>query len=193
MFNLRLPALILALTMGCTSCLFRKPSPRVFVPPPRPPRPPIPSQPPTLPPDPGIELKAETVTEIEPAMPPLLEPPPPPRRAATPPPPKPSPSPSAPPNAPEVPQPAAPKLTQIFTDDQLKEYNKALDDSLERVRQALAVVGAKRLNREQREIAGRVQVFQKQAEMAREQDLVTAVNLAKRADILAQDLLKRLP
>jgi hypothetical protein len=40
---------------------------------------------------------------------------------------------------------------------------------------------------------GRIQTFQKQAEQARELDLVTAVNLARRADLLAQDLIKRLP
>jgi len=32
-----------------------------------------------------------------------------------------------------------------------------------------------------------------QAEQTREQDLVTAVNLARRADLLAKDLLERLP
>jgi hypothetical protein len=42
-------------------------------------------------------------------------------------------------------------------------------------------------------ILNRIQTFQKQAEQARDADLVTAVNLARRADLLAQDLIKRLP
>ena len=33
----------------------------------------------------------------------------------------------------------------------------------------------------------------KQAEQARQEDLVTAVSLARRADLLAQDLLNHLP
>jgi hypothetical protein len=64
---------------------------------------------------------------------------------------------------------------------------------LERVRKALGVLAGRNLNAEQGEIAKRIQTFQKQAEQAREQDLVTAVSLARRADLLATDLLKRLP
>ncbi len=41
--------------------------------------------------------------------------------------------------------------------------------------------------------ANRIRTFQKQAEQAREQDLVTAVSLARRAEVLAQDLVGRLP
>jgi len=84
-------------------------------------------------------------------------------------------------------------LGQIFTADQLKEYNRNLDESLERVRKVLATVGGKTLNADLTQIVGRIQTFQKQAEQARELDLVTAVNLARRADLLAQDLIKRLP
>ena len=86
-----------------------------------------------------------------------------------------------------------PKLGQIFTADQLREYNRSLDESLDRVRRVLGSVAGKNLNPELAQIVGRIQTFQKQAEQAREQDLVTAVNLARRADLLAQDLVKRLP
>jgi hypothetical protein len=51
----------------------------------------------------------------------------------------------------------------------------------------------KPLTREQIDIRNRIRTFQKQAEQAREQDLVTAVSLARRADLLAKDLLERLP
>jgi len=88
---------------------------------------------------------------------------------------------------------AAPRLGQIFTADQLRDYNRTLDESLDRVKRALTVVAGKNLNSEQGEIANRIRTFQKQAEQAREQDLVTAVSLARRADLLAQDLLGRLP
>jgi len=57
----------------------------------------------------------------------------------------------------------------------------------------MGTVAGKNLNPELTQIVSRIQTFQKQAEQAREQDLVTAVNLARRADLLAQDLVKRLP
>jgi hypothetical protein len=57
----------------------------------------------------------------------------------------------------------------------------------------LAKLDGKRLSPEQMETANRIRTFRKQAEQAREQDLVTAVSLAKRADLLAKDLLERLP
>jgi hypothetical protein len=64
---------------------------------------------------------------------------------------------------------------------------------MERVKRALTMVAGKNLTAEQKDIAERVQTYMKQAEQAREQDLVTAVNLARRADLLAKDLLERLP
>jgi hypothetical protein len=51
----------------------------------------------------------------------------------------------------------------------------------------------KNLTADQKNTAERVQTYLSQAEQAREQDLVTAVSLAKRADLLAKDLLERLP
>jgi hypothetical protein len=102
------------------------------------------------------------------------------------------PKPTATPTQPDT-TPPPPRLGQIFTPDQQREYNRTLDESLDRVRRALAIVSGKALNPEQSEIANKIRVFQKQAEEQREQDLLTAVTLAKRADVLAQDLLERLP
>jgi hypothetical protein len=81
----------------------------------------------------------------------------------------------------------------MFTADELRDYNRVIDESLDRVKKALVVVGGKNLTASQNEIADRVRTFQKQAEQARENDLVTAVSLARRADLLAKDLLERLP
>jgi hypothetical protein len=129
--------------------------------------------------------------DIPVTMPQALDPPrpaPPQRRA---PPAAPRTATSGTPAAPDAPAP--PQLGQIFTPDQTREYNRTLNESLERVRKALAVLGGKNLNAEQSEIANRIRTFERQAEQAREQDLVTAVSLARRADLLAQDLLDRLP
>jgi hypothetical protein len=193
MFRFRLVPLILALTLSNTACLFQKrPAPRVFVPPPPAPRPAIATSEPELPPAPEIgshveppdlEIPANMPNEAAPPPSPAPRRIPPPVRATIP----------APPAIPVEPAPAAPRLSQIFTAEQLREYNRTLEDSLDRVRKVLGTVASKNLNSEQTQVVQRIQTFQKQAEQAREQDLVTAVNLARRADLLAQDLIKRLP
>ena len=88
-------------------------------------------------------------------------------------------------------QPVAPKLGQIFTPEQIKEYTRDLDESLDRVRKALTTLGRRRLNTKDSVTVERIRTFEKQAEQARREDLVTAAQLAKRADELAQDLLRQ--
>ena len=87
----------------------------------------------------------------------------------------------------------SPRLGQIFTADQSRDYNRALDESLTRVRMVLAAAANRRLTADQDSLVVRIRTFVMQAEQAREQDLVTAVSLARRADLLAQDLAGRLP
>jgi len=193
MSRLRQLPLILAMSLGTTSCLFQKKTvARVFVPPPPVVRPQVVSVVPEIPPAPEVELSSE-MPQIEgfpESLPASAGPPPPaPRR---PPPPVRA---TAPPPAviPPEPQPTPPRLAQIFTADQLREYNRSLDESLDRVRRVLGTVAGKNLNPELAQTVERIQTFQKQAEQARDQDLVTAVTLARRADLLAQDLVKRLP
>ncbi|MEO8051210.1 MAG: hypothetical protein ABI833_12410 [Acidobacteriota bacterium] len=191
---MRLLPVVLALSFASTSCWFGKsPPPRVFVPPPPVVRPPVATVEPELPPPPEIDAPEDTaITEgIPAAMPPVAPAPPPPRRV--PPPVRANTQPPEPPTtAPPETQPT-PRLGQIFTAEQLRDYNRALEESLDRVRRVLGSVSGRNLNPELTQIVSRIQTFQKQAEQAREQDLVTAVNLARRADLLAQDLVKRLP
>jgi hypothetical protein len=193
MSRLRQLPLILALSLGTTSCLFqKKTAARVFVPPPPAVRPSVASVVPEIPEAPQVELGSE-MPQIEgfPENLPANAGPPPSTPRRTPPPVRAT----APPPAviPPEPQPTPPRLTQIFTAEQLREYNRSLDESLDRVKKVLGSVAGKNLTPEQVQVVGRIQTFQKQAEQAREQDLVTAVNLARRADLLAQDLVKRLP
>ena len=196
MHNRQRLCVLVLLSVATTSCWFRK-TPAVFTPPPPQSRPQTvdAKEPPALPPPPDIEgdRTATLPPPTQETMPPPLEPPkpPPPRRgnvATTPPKPAPPPAPTPTPET-----PPAPKLGQIYTAEQLREYNRAIDESLDRVRKTLAVVAGKNINAEQSEIADRIRTFQRQAEQAREQDLVTAVSLARRADLLAKDLLERLP
>jgi hypothetical protein len=184
----KLPTLVLALSLGCSSCWFSKPKPRIFIPPPAKARPPIPRNQPELP-EPGIELK---ITAELPPLPegeiPALPPPPAPKRVPAPPPPRQVAPPVPPPSA-EVP-PAPPQIGRIFTDDQAKEYKRNLDESTDRVKRTLAAVKGKRLNPELADNVRKIQSFLRQAEQT--QDLATAADLAKKADLLAQDLIRRL-
>jgi hypothetical protein len=87
-----------------------------------------------------------------------------------------------------------PRLGQIFTPEQEREYNRTIDESLDRVRKALAVLSKKNLNPDQTEAATRITAFQKEAEQAREaHDLANAEGLARKAATLADDLLTRVP
>jgi len=187
MHSLRLISLVLMLSLGTSSCWFRtKRKPRVFVPPP------VRARPVTLPlqpqlPEPGLDLNVTAAIPEFPVILPNLPPPPePPKRIPV------TVAPKATPTPPPEPPPP-PKLEQIFTAEQSREFNRQLDESLERVRRTLAVLGGRNLSAAQTEAVARIRTFLRQAEQAREQDLVTAVNLARRADVLAQDLAGRLP
>jgi hypothetical protein len=81
----------------------------------------------------------------------------------------------------------------MFTPEEQRENTRTLDESLDRVNRALAKIEGRNLTPEQKDIAERIRTLRKQAEQAREQDLLTAVSLAKRADLFAKDLLERLP
>jgi hypothetical protein len=96
-------------------------------------------------------------------------------------------------HAPVVPPPAAaPKLGQIFTPEESKDYARRLETSLDRVKNALVIIEGKSVNRQDKETIDRIKSFVAQAEQARNQDLVSAVSLAERADLLSRDLLDRL-
>ena len=183
-------SLWLAGTVGTSSCVFHK-APRAFNPPPvtaKSPQP-IPAAPEIgLPPEVAFEPAVyDFPRQTDPAsrFPEL----PPPRapRAPVANVPKPPPAPS------ENPPAQAPKLAQILTPEESRRNTQELEQYTERVKRALAMVAGKNLTADQKDLAERVRTYLSQAEQAREQDLVTAVNLARRADLLAKDLLERLP
>ena len=193
--------LILGMSIGCSSCVFQK-TPKTFTPPPPQSRPaPTPAAAkPTLPAPPQIAggLDATSPPMIPTSIPETPAPPPsrpsPRRGQPVPTGPKNPATTPAPPDATTAPATPTPRLGQIFTPDQLREHNRAIDESLDRVKKALAVLSQKKLNAEQTETVNRITTFQKQAEQARDaQDLANAELLAKRADLLAQDLMARVP
>jgi hypothetical protein len=183
---------VLGLALFSTGCLFhKKPPPRAFVPPPPRPSKTVNLEPPPIFDPPEIVVKAvdapQDLASIDPGLT-AFQPPRPAPVARRPQPAKPA---VAPPAAIET--PVTPRIAQIFTPEQLRENNKILDESLERVQRALEALGKRNLTAEQRDRVEQIRDFQMQAKQAREEDLVTAVSLAKHADLLAKDLLDRLP
>ena len=195
--RLRGPSLlasVVVLSLHTSGCLFRSNKPiRVFSPPIAAPRQAaIAKTPPVLTAGPDLDITESTSLPETVALPvpmPALPAPPAPAPPRNPTPPK-----QVTPPPPPAPEPAPPpKITQMFTPAQKSELDRAIDDSLERVRKNLDMLGKKNLTGDQNEVVELIRTFQKQAEQAREQDLVTAVNLARRADLLAKDLIQRLP
>ncbi len=187
---------IFALSLASTSCLRQKTQPRAFTPPPARAWPTVQDTVAELPDAPQIvgdeaSLGAPQFPSLTPeTMPEVPEAPKRITRRITPPiaPPKP-PATGTPPQ--EAPTP--PRLAQLYTPEERRENTRTLDESLDRVNRTLAIVEAKNLTADQKEIVLRIRTYRKQAEQAREQDLMTAVILARRADLLAKDLLERLP
>jgi hypothetical protein len=182
------PAVIVLSTLS-SSCWFQK-KPAAFTPPPPQAQPKVASDPVTLPQPP--QIAADPKANLPPSAPDSVPDPLPPADRNVPArrPPASTPVHTTPPPA-SAEAPAPPRLGPVFTADQRREYTRSLEESLERVRRALEFLATRNLNPEQRAARDKISTFQKQAEQAREQDLVLAVNLAKRADLLAQDLVAR--
>lgn len=96
------------------------------------------------------------------------------------------------PASPQPPPNTGPKLAQIFSNEQRAEYNRTLEESLDRVRKALEKVQSRQLSEPQTKIVNQIRAFEKQAVQTRDHDLVNAVSLANRADILARDLMTQM-
>jgi hypothetical protein len=164
---------------------------------------PLPPQPismnPVLPPAPQPGEDEEELPAIQPAPVPdatKLEPPPEPAPPAKRPPrpTKPSPaSPEAP--VPAVTQPPAkpPRLEEVLTEERRRQFETDFSRSVAQARAALNQTSGRSLSSVQRQTAERIRTFLQQAEQAKKGDLATAVQLARRAELLAQDLRKSLP
>ena len=178
----------LAGAVGLSSCAHK--APRVFNPPPV-----SAKAPESIPPAP--EIASPPQVAFEPVVfdlprqtdPGSQFPPPPPARTPRPVAniPKPQPAPNETPSAPAL------RLSQILTPEESRRNAQEFSNYTESVKSSLAKVAGKSLSPELKDIAERVQTYLTQAEQAREQDPVTAVNLARRADLLAKDLVARLP
>ena len=116
--------------------------------------------------------------------------------------PQPAPTPAVQTPPPEVPVPIpivppapTPRLGGILTDDRRREYEAEFTGYVTLARAAVSRASAsgRRLNATQRERVVQIRGFLQQAETWKAKDLATALQLARRADLLGQDLLKSLP
>lgn len=147
------------------------------------------SAPPAIPPPPEAPpAKLESAIEVPPP-----EPLPPPPATSQPKPQRPAAAQQAGPSPAETsPDPPLPQLGQILTPAQRAEYNRNIDQSLHRAGKILQIASGRTLTREQAASAAMIASFMRQAESLRNDDLVTALSLAQRADLLARDLRSRL-
>lgn len=90
--------------------------------------------------------------------------------------------------APAVPDSPAPKLGDVLTADEQKQYNASIDQSLEHAQASLDRIREHRLTAGQADEAEQITSFMKQAQAARASDPAGAKSLAERAEVLAKDL-----
>lgn len=94
----------------------------------------------------------------------------------------------------ETPAPAPqPRLGEMLTPEELREHAESLVRSLRATRGMLSQILKHKLTADQSQSTARIQTFLRQAEEARQSDLGAAVNLARRAELLAKDLLNQFP
>jgi hypothetical protein len=130
---------------------------------------------------------------------PALTPPPPPVPASAPaasqpappapvvpPPTKPKPEPA---QAPAQPPPPPPAFGQILTPQQQTELRRSYQQSAQFARQTLSQLSGRALSQDQADTANRVRSFLSQADEAQSKDPSVAAQLARRAELLARDLL----
>ena len=189
--RLAIVLLTIGLSLGSSGCWFGKKA--TATPPPAPqakPAPPLqapeqkpPEQKPLpMPPPPEIQEPTQITLPAPQGTPPSR---PAPRKRRTPPPP---PQPAEQP--PVQPSPPPPQLGAILSDAERRQYEADYAQSLSRARSALQQASGKSLTPTQKETVERIKVFIRQAEESRGRDLATALQLARRADVLGQDLLK---
>jgi hypothetical protein len=80
----------------------------------------------------------------------------------------------------------------MLTPAQRQELERSINERIRRTQGILASIGARSLNGELGDLARQIRTFLQQAQDARSTDLLRANNLAERAEVLAQDLAKRL-
>jgi len=147
------------------------------------------------PPPPATPAPAPASPQLPPPAPEALSPrpKPDPAQAPVPPPPPPTavhpPKPKADPvQAPAQPPPSPPAFGQILTPQQQTEFRRSYQQSAQFARQTLRELSGRPLTRDQADTANRIRSFLSQADEAQSKDPSAAAQLARRAELLARDL-----
>jgi hypothetical protein len=90
----------------------------------------------------------------------------------------------------QTPPPA--RLEEVLPEERRRQFETDFSRSLAQARSALNQTSGRRLTAAQRQTTERIRTFLQQAEQAKKGDLATAVQLARRAELLANDLRKSL-
>lgn len=106
--------------------------------------------------------------------------------------PAPRPKPARKPSTLPKPATSVPQLGVLLTPEQRRQYEQDYARSLGRSDNGLTEISGYRLSAEQAETVARVRSFARQARELHDRDLATAAQLARRADLLTQDLLRAL-
>jgi hypothetical protein len=101
-------------------------------------------------------------------------------------PPKPKPDPAPVPAQPPAPPPA---FGQILTPQQQTAFRRSYQQSAQSARQTLSQLSGRALSRDQADTANRIRSFLSQADETQSKDPSVAAQLARRAELLARDLL----
>ncbi len=83
-----------------------------------------------------------------------------------------------------------PQFEQVLTPEQRQAYTEEIERNIANAQRAVTALEGRRLTGEQSTYLARVRTFIDQATEARKGDLFRARNLAERASVLAEDLLK---
>lgn len=100
--------------------------------------------------------------------------------------------PPAPAVTPAPPVTPPPPLREIISGEQRRQYEAEFSRGVARANAVLKQASARTLNAGQQETAARIRTFLVQADAMRADDISTALQLARRADLLGQELLKSL-
>jgi hypothetical protein len=83
-----------------------------------------------------------------------------------------------------------PQLGPLISDEQRQAYEREIDRNLELTNSALASLTSRRLSADQAQGVKRIREFLRQVHESRAADVALARNLADRARLLAEDLVR---
>jgi hypothetical protein len=90
--------------------------------------------------------------------------------------------------APSAPPAPPPKLGDILTPDEQKQYSASIDQSLSHAQTSLNSITGRQLNKDQQAEVEQIRNFMQQAQGTRTSDPAGAKSLAERAEVLGRDL-----